>query len=263
MNRIKRYFVDERCVSVVIVINAVTLFALGFLKENTPSSALLLTIDYLCVWYFLIEAILKIRNNGWREYWARNWNRFDFLIVILSTPALLTPFFDLHDFAIILVLRLGRLFRLFRLLSFVPNRDHLMDGIVRALKASIGVFLALFLVNVILALGATYLFGDAAPEYFGNPLLSCYSLFKVFTLEGWYEIPDAIVDRTDMPVWAVVVRGYFVICVLVGGILGLSLANAVFVDEMMMDNTADLEAKVDRLSEQVEELKVILESKES
>jgi voltage-gated sodium channel len=39
--------------------------------------------------------------------------------------------------------------------------------------------------------------------------------------------------------------------VLIGGILGLSLANAVFIDEMMMDNTDELERKVDILTEEL------------
>ena len=46
-----------------------------------------------------------------------------------------------------------------------------------------------------------------------------------------------------------------VIAVIVGGILGLSLANAVFVDEMMMDNTQQLEDKVDRLTDEVRALR--------
>jgi voltage-gated sodium channel len=46
-----------------------------------------------------------------------------------------------------------------------------------------------------------------------------------------------------------------VAAVLIGGILGLSLANAVFVDEMMMDNTEILERKVDTLTEEVRRLR--------
>ena len=47
----------------------------------------------------------------------------------------------------------------------------------------------------------------------------------------------------------------FVLAVLIGGILGLSLANAVFVDEMMMDNTEVLERKIDALTEEVRRLR--------
>jgi voltage-gated sodium channel len=181
-------------------------------------------------------------------------------------PALLGPVIDSSQFAIILILRLGRLFRLFRVLRFIPNLEHLAEGVQRALRASVGVFLGLFLVILILSVSATLLFRDIDPEHFGNPVTASYTIFKVFTVEGWYEIPEALEERasgsakvTDTRAFAVAVRFFFVVAVLVGGILGLSLANAVFVDEMMMDNTADLEAKVDALTEEVRELRRFLE----
>jgi voltage-gated sodium channel len=40
-----------------------------------------------------------------------------------------------------------------------------------------------------------------------------------------------------------------------GGILGLSLANAVFVDQMIEDNNDALEAKVDRLTAEIRSLR--------
>lgn len=255
MKRFVDFLISEATVSTAILLNAGALFVLGFIPSEDTLARALARLDYACVVYFVLEATLKIKRAGWRGYWGKGWNRFDFTIVLLSTPALLTPVVDLQGFGVFLVLRLGRLFRLFRLMRFIPNHRHLAAGIARALRASVGVFLALLLINVILAMGATYLFGDIAPDYFGNPLLSCYSLFKVFTVEGWHEIPDHLVQRTQTPGWAVVVRLYFIGCVLIGGILGLSLANAVFVDEMMMDNTDVLEAKVDALQEEIQALR--------
>ena len=49
---------------------------------------------------------------------------------------------------------------------------------------------ALLLINVILSLTATYIFHDEAPEEFGNPARSFYSMFRIFTVEGWHEFPD-------------------------------------------------------------------------
>ena len=46
-------------------------------------------------------------------------------------------------------------------------------------------------------MGANILFGKRSPEYFGNPLIASYTLFKVFTIEGWHEIPDEIVSAND------------------------------------------------------------------
>lgn len=209
--------------------------------------------------FYLLEALLKIFRFGWKGYWESGWNRFDFFVLLLSLPVLASPFLDLRQFAVATTLRLGRLFRLFRLLHFIPNRHHLADGVRRALKASIGVFLALGLVNVILAVGATMLFGNLAPEHFGDPATACYSIFKVFTVEGWYEIPELLGERAESPVMATVARLYFILCVSVGGILGLSIANAVFVDEMTMDNTNEIEEKIDALSDRLDEIQRLLE----
>lgn len=211
-------------------------------------------VDYACVIYFIIETLLKVRQDGWRRYWSSAWNRFDFAIVLASAPVLLSPMLETTDLSIVLVLRMGRLFRLFRVMRFIPNREHLYRGVTRALKASIGVFLALVLINVVLSLGATQLFGEIAPEYFGNPALSSYSLFRVFTVEGWHEIPEAIAGKAP-PMLAVLARVYFMGAVLVGGFLGVALANAVFVDEMTMDNNDDLEEKVDALTEEIRALR--------
>ena len=137
--------------------------------------------DYGCVVYFVIEAIIKIRHEGFRAYWSNNWNRFDFIVVILSAPALLAPILPLRELSVFLVLRTGRVFRLMRVMRFIPHADHIYRGIKRALRASVGVFVALFLINLVFALGATQLFGRTAPQYFGNPALSIYSIFRVFT----------------------------------------------------------------------------------
>jgi len=59
-------------------------------------------------------------------------------------------------------------------------------------------------------------------------------------------------------VMAVLARVYFVMAVIIGGIIGLSLANAVFVDEMTMDNTVKLETKVDKLLDEVRALRTQL-----
>lgn len=221
---------------------------------HSATRGILFWIDYACTIYFLLEATLKIRAGGFRGYWAIPWNRFDFIVVLLSMPSLLAPLIDVHAFAIFLVLRVGRLFRFFRIFHFIPNANKIFAGVGRALRASVGIFAALFILNFSLAMGGTMLFGKIAPEHFGTPLRSAYSLFKVFTVEGWYEIPDALEEKgiSESLIW--VVRGYFIISVLTGGILGLSLANAIFVDEMTIDNTLPVETMVGNLHREMNQL---------
>jgi voltage-gated sodium channel len=261
--------ISDRTVMAVIVLNATALVLHEMAVRGSPTRALWYWLDYACVVFFLVEALLKIRRVGWRRYWDSGWNRFDFTVVVLSLPALLGPLLDVEEFAIVLILRLGRLFRLFRVLRFIPNLDHLVLGVRRALRASVGVFLALFLINMILAVVATLLFRDVDPENFGNPLVAGYSIFQVFTVEGWNEIAEGLAEKAESSGFAnaaslvIGARAFFVIAVLVGGLLGLSLANAVFVDEMMMDNTDVLEKKVDVLTEELRALREQLRSDSS
>lgn len=272
MRRLLDWLVSDRVVMTAIVVNATALVLHEMAARGTPWRGLWFWIDYLCVVFFLGEAVVKIGRDGWPRYWSSGWNRFDFTVVVLSLPALLGPFLDVQQFAFVLILRLGRLFRLFRVLRFIPNLDHLVNGVRRALRASIGVFLALLLINLILAVMATLMFRDLDPEHFGNPVVSGYSIFQVFTVEGWNEIAENLVraaerhadetGRDGVRSMVIGARIFFVVAVLIGGILGLSLANAVFVDEMIMDNTDDLEQKVDALTDEIRRLRERLDDRQ-
>jgi len=269
MNRLAEKLISEKLVIFVIIINALALFFIGFIEDPRSIKAagigqadwlnfiyvLLDNIDYACVIYFIIEAAIKIKRFTWKGYFADPWNRFDFAIVVLSFPLLFKAFLPCGDFRVLLILRLGRLLRLFRILKFIPNRDHLVAGTCRALRASVGVLLALFLVIIILSIAGTYLFKDKAEEHFGNPLLSCYSIFKICTVEGWYEIPDKLAKEEESAVSATLYRLFFIISVISMGIIGLSLANAIFIDEMTIDNTKALEDKVDELQKEIRALR--------
>jgi voltage-gated sodium channel len=262
MRAFLKTIVGDRIVMGVILLNTLALFLHEMAERGTAVRAMWFWIDYACVVFFIAEVLIKVRLGGWRRYWASGWNRFDLSVVVASLPAVLSPVAALQGFAFVLVLRLGRLFRLFRILRFIPNLDHVVLGVRRALAASVGVFLALLLIDFILAMGATLLFRDVDPAHFGNPLRASYSIFQVFTLEGWYEYPEHIGQiaqsnptTTDPGLVIIGARVFFVVAVIIGGILGLSLANAVFVDQMMMDNTYPLEAKVDQLAEELRKVR--------
>lgn len=265
MKRLFDILISERLVVVVILLNAAALTLIGYTDmdqhtrawHNDQAFYVGRAVDRACVGFFVVEVLLKIRRHGWRGYWVNSWNRFDFIVTLLSLPALLPT---LGVFAGVSVFRVGRLFRLFRLMRFIPNRDHLYAGVKRALRASIGIFLALCIVNFVLSIGATFLFADEAPQYFGHPALSSYTLFRVFSVEGWYEIPDAIAQNST-PFWGAIARLYFMGSLLGGGILGLSLANAIFVDEMTVDNNDNLERKVEALTDEIRLLRERLEHK--
>lgn len=244
---VKRFFTNEWVILAAVLANSSILFTLGYDEmENNKS---LLFADHLFTIFFVVEAIVKISYWGKEKYFSSGWNRFDFGIVILSLPSLAELLYDFSDVDIsfLLMFRILRVIRIFRFLRIIPNIKQLIAGVRRAFRASIFVFVALLIYNLLLAVLTCYMFKDAAPEYFGDPMISFYTIFQVFTLEGWDTIPKAIAESSE-PWLAAVARIYFVVIVLTGGMFGFSIVNAIFVDEMVIDNTDELEAKIDDMN---------------
>lgn len=241
---------------VAIMLNAVVIFLLYF--PGYRNDPLLESIDHLFILFFVIEALVKLIVLKPSGYFGQSWNRFDFAIIVLSIPSVLVNFVPVPDTSLLIILRLFRLVRLIRFIRFIPNMGQIMSGLGRALKASVFVLAAVFFLNFLLAIFTCHFFAGVAPEYFGDPLISAYSIFQLFTLEGWNEIPAAIVDNVDNQVVVWITRFYFGLVVLIGGIFGMSLANAVFVDEMTIDNNLELERKIDHLNDQIADLKQLI-----
>jgi voltage-gated sodium channel len=259
---ISRFFCNERNMLALIVLNGIVITLSYFpLLEH---SEVIHSLDRLFVLLFIIEACVKIATAGAQGYFARPWNQFDFVLTLLGAPSLLQGFIPVPDMSFWLVLRLFRVVRLVRLIHFVPHIDKILAGLGRALRASLLILGALAFMNYMLAMFACHFFRDTAPELFGNPFQAMYTMFQVFTVEGWNEIPAEVVAGMKQAdagatwihpsVMTALVQTFFATVLLFGGILGLSLANAVFVDEMTIDNTAGLELKVDALQGTVDEI---------
>ncbi len=271
---LKRFFLNEKNILLAIVLNGLVIFLLSFpqLQHWNPSIHHFLdSIDHLFVILFLFEAIIKLATFKPKKYFSDGWNWFDFIIVVVSLPSLLY-FFGLAypETSFLKVLRLLRLIRLARFIKFIPRMDMIMQGLKRAMKASVFVFIALLFLNFMLALFTSHFYGWLVPEYFGDPLISSYYIFQMFTVEGWNEIPNIVAEAaanhgeiSNPALFAGAARFYFIIVVLSGGIFGMSLANAVFVDEMTMDNNQELETKIDSLQEQIAELKELIQNKKN
>ncbi len=248
-----RIFLREAVIINMIVLNSVILFLLGF--PALKDSLILERVDHVFTIFFALEAFAKIRTYNWLGYIKNPWNRFDFFLVIISFPSLFELSHLFPDISFLLVFRLLRLLRILRFLRFIPNIKNMFAGIRRAFRASMFVLIVLLIYNVLLAVLSNFIFSDISPEYFGNPLLSLYSIFQVFTVEGWNDTTQDLLQNISGNIWMEgFVRFYFVIVVLTGGIFGFSIVNAIFVDEMVRDNNDDLEKKVDELNHKIDVL---------
>jgi voltage-gated sodium channel len=251
---LKRIFLNDIFILSLIILNSIILFIGGFsISENF--SFILAIADNLITSLFIIELIIKFRIIGIRKYFNSNWNRIDFFLIIISTPALIAFLFKLNviDFSFLLIFRTLRIFKAFRFFKFIPFIGNLINGVKRALKASIFVFIGFFIYIFIIGILSYYLFSNSESKYFNDPLISLYSTFKIFTIEGWFEIPEEI-TKNFSKFDTFFTYLYFIFIVLTGGIFGLSLVNSIFVDSMVSDNNDDLEKKIDILDAKMSEI---------
>ncbi len=256
---------NEHFILVVILINSVVIFV----QESGVNHPVLLGVDMACTIIFLLEMICKQVRYGLRKYWSDGWDRMDGCLVLLSLPSLVVPFMDINtfNFSVILTFRLMRVIRFLRVFHFFPNVAQIGAGLKRALRDSGVVLIGFAVMLVLFGLINCSLYREVSEEYFGTPIRSIYSVFRVFTVEGWYEIPDAVAAATT-PLVGRLTRLYFCLLLCCFGILGLSFINSVFVDAMVADNNDDvkeqlnrIEKQQERIAKQMEELREMMKAK--
>ena len=250
----KRLFLNEKFILGLIILNTIIIFV-GCYATSPHQKFIVSIADNLITFLFIVELIIKLHSLGTKQYFSSNWNKLDFFLIVISVPALITFIFNLNmlDISFLLVFRVLRVFKAFRFLKFIPNVNQLISGIKRALRTSVFVFIGFVTYIFIVGILSFSLFNSSGSEYFTNPLIALYSTFKIFTVEGWYEIPEQIVANYSTTS-TFFIYFYFIIVVLTGGILGLSLVNSIFVDSMISDNNDELEKKIDNLDIKVTEL---------
>ena len=251
MKNIKNLFLNEKFILGVIFVSALVIF----LQASNIDNVVLQVLDAVCTVIFIIEMIVKHFEYGAKGYWSSGWNRLDGILVIISLPSLVALFVDLglFDVSFLLVLRLLRTLRFLRVLHFLPNFSKIVAGFKMAIRESYAILLCFLVLVVVFGLINCSLFKDVAPAYFATPLDSIYSVFRICTVEGWYDIPDTIAAATT-PAIGKVVRFYFCLLLIMGGIIGMSFINSVFVDAMVADNNDDVKAKLDEIEKKLDQL---------
>lgn len=246
----KNIFLNERVVLSVIVFNAIIIF----IQECGVDVVWLNIIDFLCTLFFVIEICVKISHLGWKEYWKDGWNWFDFIVITISLPSVAEFFIPIHDsFDAIQITRTLRIIKFSRLFHHFPDFPIIVKHFWSAMKKTWGILCAFALCLIVASLICTSLLKNVVPEYFGNPGESIYTIFRMCTIEGWYEVPNAIATATE-PVWGAVAKVAFSLVLIMGGIIGMSLVNSIFVDEMVSDNNDDIKEQLKRIEEKLDRM---------
>ena len=246
----KKILLNEKLLLAIVILNVVVIF----IQECGVDHLALSLTDIVCTLIFIAEMVVKHREYGVKGYWRDRWNALDGIVTILSIPALLAYLIpEIASINAIIIFRALRVFKLFRTARRFPNLTEIWSGFKLALRQSAGFLLGYFIVIVVIAMFNSALFGKVAPEYFDTPLDAIYSVFQLFTTEGWYEIPNAVVGDLS-PVWTHIIRFYFCLLLIGGGIIGMSLINSIFVDALAADNNDDVKAKLDVLEQKLDRL---------
>jgi voltage-gated sodium channel len=260
MNPLKKIFLNDKIILGLISINAIIIFLQGFPAQmiGVETHHFLMLVDDIISVCFLVEVFVKGRHFGFKEYLKSTWNKFDVALILLSLPPLIARIFIDYETASIgflLVFRVFRVFKFFRFIQFFPQVEHIFNSIREAMRASFMVLIGFFLFVFIMSILSCYMYQHIAPEYFGDPIVSYYSMFKVFTIEGWNTIPETINASGKVNIYqAFFTKLYFIIILVFGGVIGLSIVNSIFVDAMVSDNNDELEEQVKEVKGDVERL---------
>jgi len=251
MSSIGKLLCNEHFILTLVVLNTIVMFLGGFWPENhwfVLSDALFTVI-------FLLEALFKISAGGWKAYWSEGWNKFDFIILVIALPSLAALFMDSGVMTnSVLALRAMRLLKSLRMARFIPNIDKLLKGLKLAFRATLLVMVAFAVLLIVFSILTSAIFGNVDAEHFGNPGISLYSIFRLFSVEGWYELPDAIAAHASRS-WGIFARCYFSVLMFFGGIIGISLINSIFVDSMAEDNNDEVLERLKQIEDKLDRMK--------
>ena len=233
----------------VIVLSALSVGIKTYpIQEDSNLLMLLNWLDYLVTIIFLVEIFIRMgAENNFFNFFKKGWNNFDFIIVAIS----LIP---LESTDVVLLGRLLRVFRVMRLITFIPEFRKIIETILKAIPQVSYVSLFMFIEMYIFAAIGSILFAEIDPNNWENIGLSMLTLFQVATGEAW---PDLLAATMAQKPYSWI---YFVIFIILNTFILLNLIVGVIVDLVANDEE---EASRERILEEIKIIKKVLERKEN
>lgn len=242
--RNNNYF--EFFVVFVIVLSAIAVGFRTYEESLNPEIFLYLSyIDYFITFVFLIEIIIRmLAERSLIDFFKSGWNIFDFVIVTVS----LIPIESLNS---ILLARLVRVFRLLRLVSFIPQFRILIESFLTAIPRVGYILLFMFVEFYIFAALGSILFSDISPVHWGNVGLAMLTLFQTATLEGW---PDLMYQSLEVQRYSWI---FFVVFIILNSLVFMNMIIGVIIDVIVKANENDAPENIKLLNDISNRLKKI------
>ena len=258
----KKIFYNETLIFSLIILNVIVIYLHSF-EVLQQYHFLFDFADVGFTLFFCVEISLKIiyskGKNKFKSYLHSIWNRIDFFSILLAIPSIGVLFIsDLEIFAGFAALRTLRIFKLLRVIEYIPEGKRISAQLFKALKSIFFIIIAFFIYTTIVSLISVTLFRHAATLYFQNAFESFFTIFKVFSGDGFSDIVSVIQENSTV-LFTSFSKFYFVGVVFSGSILGLSLINSVFIDQMNQvsrQTEEDEIQKLDKLKKEIDEIKL-------
>jgi voltage-gated sodium channel len=211
-------------------------------------------LDYFITLIFIVEISIRfMADQNKRRFFYNGWNLFDSFIIIVS----LIPIAD-SDMAIIG--RLIRIFRVMRMVSFIPELRMLLNSLIRALPQLGYVVLLMFIIFYIYAaIGSTF-FAKINTDLWGDISISMLTLFRVMTFEDWTDVMYEVMEIYPF-MWL-----YFLSFIFLTTFAFLNMVIGIVVNVLEDEHSKEREIQdridgkltIEDLSQQIEELKAFI-----
>ena len=174
-------------------------------------------LDISITVFFVIEILIRFFAEKRKvDFFKDGWNIFDSIIVVSSLiPTAGTS---------VMVLRLLRLARLLRVISFIPELRFVIEALIESLKKSVYVLILIFILLYIYAVAGVILFEKVEGGRFEELGEALLALVQIMTLSSWETLMLPIADVYPYA-WI-----YFVSFVVFSSIIVLNLFVAILVD---------------------------------
>jgi Ca2+-binding EF-hand superfamily protein len=168
-------------------------------------------LNDIFTWLFFAEAAIKLLCMGFKGYFDDGWNRYDFLVVVVTVFEFWVRHLQSSDQAgelsSVELLRTFRVFRLFRLFARLEKLMALVLTVVNALPTMLNVGGLLLLIFFIYAVLSMHLLGEVRPlpdaEYldqfanFRTFPVALLTTFRMATGESWNGIMHDVLAAGD------------------------------------------------------------------
>jgi voltage-gated sodium channel len=230
----------------VIAFNAV-LIGIGTYFE----SPVLGTLEWMCVWIFVIEIALKFyARTSTKEFFFDGWNLFDLVIVGSA--------FVPNISGAATVLRVLRIFRILRLVKGIDELRLIVNVLVRSLQSMAYIALLMFICFYVYAIVAVELFGPTQAEY-ATLHEAFFSLFRSLTAEDWTDLRyDGVAQSNYWLVTAfhvswVILATFLLINLVVGAIIN-NYQEVQEIEKHSKSNASEIDKRIIEISQELNEL---------